>query len=1444
MRFDVRTFIQTMHYDEDKSKLLNGFEILDVLYIKKDRKAIIKAANSVILPFEIYNGLKRYLNELTSVAIELYIKAEKESISLCDLTSYLKDFSYRHNDLFKSAFPLSDEDKITITYDDKKHYDVDESHFAELITYFHEIGYHNTISFSYIENSEPQTKEMTVKLSNELPKKENIPSMNNKPKYRKVKPENYLKVTIDDLKEEMDHIYIEGIIFKVDNITTKTNKTIQTLYIKDVDNAVIAKIFENSRFDKEALALNKEGKMAKFYGSYRYDSFSNDHMFFVEAIQFVDFDDSLHDDASDKRIELHAHTNKSEMDGVCEAEEIVKAAFDMGHEAVAITDHFVTQAFPRAQKMADSCLKKNPDRKFKVLYGCEFNMVDERLNIVYNPDDKILAEAEYIIFDLETTGLSTRFDRIIEFGAVLMHKGAILERKDFFVNPMMKLDDHISRLTNIKDSDVQKARTFSECKDEILDFIRDRILVAHNASFDFGFLNEELKRIGEKPLTNTVIDTLDLARSMFKRRSYRLGNMAKQYGVEYNEEVAHRADYDAEVLAGVFNLMLKDTRKDGVITADDLANYQDELAYVRKMAYHTNVLCKNKAGLKDLFKLVSIAHTKTLAVFSGKSGKGEGGEVVAEPRIFRNTLAEYRENLLIGSGCLNGEIFELAQTRSKEELMRAMAFYDYIEVQPLENYRHLYEYRKSFSKERLKDIIRSIIEAAMESGKIIVATGDLHYVKKDEKILRDVYINALAIGGSHHPLFIYDRDIRSRAVMPDQHFRNTEEMLASFAWLEDEELIRAIVIDNPKKIASMCDVIRPIHDKLYTPVIEGSDDKLRKIVYDRAHELYGEKLDEIIEKRLEKELNAIIGNGYGVIYYVSHLLVKKSNDDGYLVGSRGSVGSSLVATMAKITEVNPLPAHYVCPKCHYLRWEKNYASGYNLPDALCPVCGEHLKGDGQDIPFETFLGFDGDKVPDIDLNFSSEYQDKAHLFTREVFGEDHVFRAGTISTVAEKTAFGYVSGYQEEKGIANMSKAQRQRLASGCEGVKRTTGQHPGGIIVIPSYMDVYDFTPVQYPANDPNSVWRTTHFDFHEIHDNVLKFDILGHVDPTAMRLLQNISGIDPKTIPMNDPKVMSLFYSSKALDIQNDIYDEPTGACGLPEFGTRFVRRILELTHPSTFSDLVQISGLSHGTDVWNNNAKDLIEEGIALKDVIGCRDDIMGTMLSYNLPSKAAFDIMEKVRKGKGLTAEQEAMMLEHDVPKWYIESCKKIKYMFPKAHAVAYVIMAVRIAWFKVYYPEYYYVSYFSLRCDAYDIAIMTKDAESIKRRMDELNEKMMSKEPGNQASKKERDLFDTLEICFEMVSRGYRLTNIDIERSLATEFLVNPDDRHEIIPPFKVLDGLGDNVAESIVKARENNAFISKEDLMNRTQLSYTLLKKMEELHILDSLDDENQMTLF
>ncbi|MEG0736912.1 MAG: PolC-type DNA polymerase III, partial [Longicatena sp.] len=743
-------------------------------------------------------------------------------------------------------------------------------------------------------------------------------------------------------------------------------------------------------------------------------------------------------------------------------------------------------------------------------------------------------------------------------------------------------------------------KPLAQCIDEILEFIGDSILVAHNASFDYNFLNDELARIGRPPLMNPVIDTLDLARSMqADRKGYRLGQIARSY---------------AEVLAQTYMNMLNDLKE--IKNLQELQDMQSDGSFRKVRTKHVTILVKNMAGLKELFELVTLSHTDYLA-YNSKSTNN----IVAEPRIVRSEIEKRRRNgnLLIGSSCLNGEVFDMAQTRNEETLLEVMQFYDYIEIQPLGNYKHLIERDSIGSMDRLKEILQSIMDAANKLGKRIVATGDCHYVHPNQKMIRDIYISSQAIGGVRHPLYIYNQEKRRKIKAPSQHFLTTNEMLKEFEWVGNKKAYE-YVVENTNAIADMIELVLPVKDRLYPPDIEGSDQKLIDICYENAHKKYGPNLPEIVEERLKRELDSIIGHGFYVVYYISHLLVKKSLNDGYLVGSRGSVGSSFVATMSEITEVNPLAPHYVCPKCHYVKFftDGSVADGFDLPDIQCPECGETIRGDGHDIPFETFLGFEGDKVPDIDLNFSGDYQPTAHAYTKEVFGDDHVYRAGTIGTVATQTAFGYVKGYEEEMGIeGTMRNAQVLNLAKGCEGVKRTSGQHPGGIIVIPLDLDVHDFTPVQYPANNPYADWKTTHFEFHDIHDNVLKFDILGHVDPTAMKMLERISGIDPVSIPMNDPATMSIFSKVDALKIDTSRSTEKTGAAGLPEFGTPFVRGILELTQPTTFDELLKISGLSHGTDVWLGNAKDLIDQQICtLKSVIGCRDDIMVYLLHKGL------------------------------------------------------------------------------------------------------------------------------------------------------------------------------------------------------------------------------------
>ena len=1278
----------------------------------------------------------------------------------------------------------------------------------------------------------------------------------------------YTRMNIADISQMVNKVILEGEIFKVDDsVSLRGGRSFGEVeminyYIKDATGVFLVRYDVRKNELEERLGEFKTGNYIRVYGDVETNKMTQElelhhRLNNPNEIEKIEKPAGRKDTAEVKRIELHAHTKMSEMDGVSSATELINQAYSWGMRAMAVTDHYVVQAFPEAQIAMNKLNKAHPDDPFKVIYGCEMNMIDPQLNIIKNGDGKGL-DRSYVVFDLETTGLSNRYDHIIEFGGVKIQSGNIVDRLQLFVKPPVKLAEFTKHLTNIKDSDVENADPIDIALPRIMQFFGDSALVAHNAKFDIGFINAALRKCSQEELSNPYIDTLDLSRALLKeRKSYRLGKVASFYKVEYDEDVAHRADYDAEVTAEVFLRMLQSIRQMNynpngtmkednlILTVDDLENLSDADAFKKVTKKHVTVLAKNQAGIKDLFKLISISHTDYL-LFGGKVST-KSDEFMAEPRIPREKISELRENLLIGSACCNGEIFDLASTSSKEALKEAMKFYDFIEVQPPENYRFLIDNHSIADFDRLHTILKDIISCAKELGLPVVATGDVHYTHPDQKILRDVYIQAQGIGGVVHPLYIYNEKARHNSVAPDQHFRTTDEMLECFRFLEDEDLIKEIVITNTNLIADRVEPAYPCKDKLYPPFIDGADENLKALCYKTAHERYGENLPEIVSARLEKELNSIIGNGYGVIYYTAHLMVKDSNDHGYMVGSRGSVGSSFVATMSNITEVNPLPPHYVCKKCHHFELVDNCESGFDLEEKPCPECGDMMKPDGQNIPFETFLGFYGDKVPDIDLNFSSEYQGNAMLYTKTVFGEDKVYRAGTISGVQEKTAYGYIRGYMEKMGIEKLTNAQKTYLAVGCTDVKRTTGQHPGGIIVIPRNMDVHDFTPVQYPANNPESEWKTTHFDFHAIHDNVLKLDNLGHVDPTCMRLLEKISGINVRTIPMNDENVISIFNSTKALKVvDKQYYTEKTGALGLPEFGTRFVRGILNDTRPNVFSQLVRISGLSHGTDVWNNNAKDLVAKGKTLNDVIGCRDDIMTHLIKEGLPPKNSFDIMESVRKGKGLKDEWITLMKENNVPDWYIDSCLKIKYMFPKAHAVAYVMMAMRVAWFKVYYPLYYYISFFTLRCDYFEIGTMIEGKEANYARLKNIQDRLADKniEVRRGVSNKEEGLVTTLEVANELFCRGFTISNLSLEYSQASEWVLDPDNKKAIIPSFVTIDGLGYNVAKSIGDARNERPFLSKQDLLERTQLSKTLLDKLDELHVLDHLQEENQMSLF
>ena len=1269
-----------------------------------------------------------------------------------------------------------------------------------------------------------------------------------KPLVEKVNNKTLMKtkktMPIADIIDEQTNVKIKGRIFDVETRKlNKTNTLLVTLGVHDDSDAVFVKLFEGQIFNSKFISSLKKGQFIYVEGNAQHDRFSRELTISANKVVFIPDEFNREDQAEKKRIEFHAHSKYSEMDGVCEAEELVKQAYQWGHDAIAITDHMVIHAFPAVQRAVAEVNKKGT-HQIKPIYGVEMNLVNDELKIVSNVSLEQEIPDTFVVFDIETTGLSNRYDHIVEFGAVLLQNGAILAKKQLFIQAPIPVPAHITDITGIGEKELRGAKPIEEVIDEILAFLSDYPLVAHNADFDVDFLNAILNRLGKPTLVNPVIDTLNLARVIQSdRRIFRLGNVARFYGIVYDEEVAHRADYDADILGQVFFRLLNDVLSMGCRNYGDIQALQKAEGYKKAMKRHVSVLAKNQSGLKELFQLVSLSHTEYLSVLS-KSSKSEE-EYASEPRIVRSVLNSKRENLLIGSSCYNSELFETAANKSQEQLEDVMQFYDYIEVQAPGNYAYLLMQKTVPGIERLHDILENIILTAQKLGKIVIASGDVHYLNPEDKIYRDIYISSQGIGGVRHPLYIYDNERRRQFIAPDQHFRTTDEMLEQFSFLNDE-LAYEIVVKNTHLLSSKIDMVYPVKDRLYTPRIDGADEKLRDICYDTAHEIYGEHLPKIVSDRLEKELKSIITHGFGVIYYISHLIVQKSLEHNYLVGSRGSVGSSFVATMAKITEVNPLPPHYICPSCKYNEFVESgiCSSGYDLDDKACPVCGATMKGDGQDIPFETFLGFEGDKVPDIDLNFSGDFQETAHAYTKEIFGESFVYRAGTIGTVAERTAFGYVSGYCEEKNIDAMRQARRLQLARGCGGVKRTTGQHPGGIIVIPRDMDVHDFTPVQYPANNPTSEWKTTHFEFHDIHDNVLKLDLLGHVDPTAMKLLEESSGIDVRSIPMNDKKVMSLFSSTNELNIDNRYYSEKTAALGLPEFGTSFVRGILEATKPTTFSDLVRISGLSHGTDVWLNNARDLVSMGKTLADVIGCRDDIMVELIQKGLDPKTAFDIMESVRKGRGLDSNWISTMKMNNIQDWYIDSCQKIKYMFPKAHAVAYVTMAVRVAWFKVYYPQYYYQSFFTLRCDAYDIETMVKGKEAIENRLNDILNRLNDSDLEKRASSKEVNLIPTLEVAKEMYLRGYRFSNIRLHESDATTFLVDPNDEKILIPPFSCLDGLGANVARSIVEAREENIFISKEDLINRTQLSTTLVTKLDQMKVLEHLQEKNQMSLF
>ncbi|MBD8068264.1 PolC-type DNA polymerase III [Bacillus sp. PS06] len=1209
---------------------------------------------------------------------------------------------------------------------------------------------------------------------------------------------------IKSINDEEKRVALQGYIFDAETKELRSGRTLLTFKITDYTDSLLVKMFSRDKEDVNLLQSVKKGMWVKVRGGIQNDTFVRDLVMIANDINEIKPVERLDRAPEDeKRVELHLHSPMSQMDAVTSVSRLVEQAKKWGHPAIALTDHGVVQSFPEAY----SAGKKHG---VKILYGVEANLVDDGVPIAYNEQNRLLSEDTFVVFDVETTGLSAVYDKIIELAAVKMKNGEIIDRFEAFANPHHRLSATTIELTGITDDMVRNAPDIEEVLQRFSDWAEDAILVAHNASFDMGFLNVGYKQIGQEKASNPVIDTLELARFLYPEfKNHRLNTLCKKFDINLTQH--HRAIYDAEATGYLLAKLLKDALEQNIEYHDQLNdNMGAGNAYQRSRPSHVTLLAKNDIGLKNLFKLVSISHMNYF---------------YRVPRIPRSVLQKHREGILVGSACDKGEVFEGMMQKSPEEVEDIARFYDYLEVQPPENYQHLIELELVRNQSDLREIIGNIISLGEKLELPVVATGNVHYLDPNDYMFRKILIGSQ---GGANPL--------NRHNLPQVHFRSTDEMLECFSFL-DKDVAKKIVVTNTQHIANIIDEIKPIKDDLYTPKIEGADDEVRELSYQMARRIYGDTLPEIVEKRLEKELKSIIGHGFAVIYLISHKLVKKSLDDGYLVGSRGSVGSSLVATMTEITEVNPLPPHYVCPDCQHSEFfnDGSVGSGFDLPDKECVNCGAAYKKDGHDIPFETFLGFKGDKVPDIDLNFSGEYQPRAHNYTKVLFGEDYVYRAGTIGTVAEKTAYGYVKGYANDHNL-QLRNAEVDRLVSGCTGVKRTTGQHPGGIIVVPDYMDIYDFSPIQFPADDSSSEWKTTHFDFHSIHDNLLKLDILGHDDPTVIRMLQDLSGIDPKTIPTDDPEVMKIFSGTESLGVTPEQIMCKTGTLGIPEFGTRFVRQMLEDTKPTTFSELVQISGLSHGTDVWLGNAQELIHnKTCTLSEVIGCRDDIMVYLIYKGLDPSLAFKIMESVRKGKGLSDEFIEEMKKNEVPDWYINSCLKIKYMFPKAHAAAYVLMAVRIAYFKVHHALLYYAAYFSVRADDFDVDAMSRGSATIKSRVEEINAK------GLDASTKEKNLLTVLELALEMCERGYSFQKVDLYRSDASQFIIDGD---TLIPPFNAIPGLGTNAAINIVKARAEGEFLSKEDLQQRGKVSKTIIEFLENHGCLESLPEKNQLSLF
>ena len=1231
------------------------------------------------------------------------------------------------------------------------------------------------------------------------------------------KPFRGTAVPMKDLNLDMGTIIVEGKVFAIEHKElTKRNAWVVKFDMTDNTNSIRVTRFLEAKEAKPILDNVQLGSVLRVQGKLIEDRFENDMVLKPYAMMPGVLPKRKDTSPNGKRVELHLHTTMSNMDALTDTAAAVKQAAAWGHKAIAITDHGVAQSFPDAMKAAAKAKVAGTDENIKILYGVEgyyVNDVDDR--IVVHGEQDIGFGDEYVAFDLETTGLSSANDRIIEIGAVVMKNGEELDRFQTFVDPQRPLEKKIVELTGITDEMLKGAPKIEEVLPEFLKFVNGRVLVAHNSDFDTGFIRAACARQG-LPYTYTAADTLILSQNMLPQlNKFKLDIVSNALSLpDFNH---HRAADDAVTCGLIMHRLM--ARMEEELDIHTLQEINGRMTTLRakgritdRHARHIIILAKNQIGLRNLYHLISDSNLKYFK---------------RVPRIPKSELLELREGLIIGSACEAGELFQaILDGKSEDELLRIASFYDYLEIQPLAN--NMFMLSKGIAKdvEQLREYNRTVVRLGEALGKMVVATGDVHFLNPEDEIFRHILLATKGFDDAdkENPLY----------------FRTTDNMLEEFSYLGEEKAYE-VVVTNPNLIADMCETLRPVPHNLFAPKIENSVEDLKALVYGKLHRLYGENPPELITKRVETELHDIISCHYDVIYMSAQKLVQNSLEHGYLVGSRGSVGSSIVAYMSGITEVNSFPPHYRCPnpECKYTTFDvpKGYGCGADLPDAVCPKCGSKFEKDGFNIPFETFLGFGGDKVPDIDLNFSGEYQSKAHAYCVEMFGKSHVFRAGTIGTVAEKTAFGYVKKYLAERG-KTANRAEEARLAAGCVGVRRTTGQHPGGLVVIPQENEIWDFCPVQHPADDPNADQITTHFEYHSMEENLLKLDMLGHDDPTMIRMMEDLTGVDAKTIPLDDKRTMSIFTSSKELGYENDKLLGPTGAVAIPEFNTKFTRGMLMDTMPERFDTLLRLSGFSHGTDVWLGNAKDLITSKTATVDqAIGCRDDIMLYLISCGMPEKRSFKIMEAVRKGRGLPEGAEQEMIDAGVPDWYIGSCKKIKYLFPKAHAVAYVMMAFRIAWFKVYHPLAFYAAYFYRRSQkgGFDAVLMTQGMESIKANIEAI-------ETNENATDKDEDLLTTMEVVYEYYLRGFDFQPIDIYKSHATKFLVEDG---KILPPFVAISGLGENAAWDLMRGREGKTFLSIEEVAAACpKVSKTHIQMLKDAGAFGSLPDTSQISLF